>query len=239
VGTGADALVFRHALLGFVSILAGAGALWSINRSRRDHESLGFLALALGLVWSAVLLLTGESGYRLAHRHSQTATLPVPPAPPPAAGLQIVADPEAQAPVRALDYASLVAGQPDPVKSMAHGGRWIRTWISPEAVAAYRAGRPLPQGALVVLSSVEDRWGRPGSDPGPLYVLELKASGPAFTFYWPRIPMERRSEFGGESRAYWREGDAHLDACRTCHTTGMADPAQRSHWRAKKAVAAE
>ncbi len=234
-GTGAEALLFRHALLGAASVLAAAVALWSINRSRKDHESLGPLALLLGLAWCAVLLLAGDSGYRVAHGRPQSlapmvaATVAAPP-------IRTAIDPEASVPVRALDFASLEAIHPDPVKSPAHDGRWIRVWASPDAAAAYRAGQALPQGALLVLSSVEDRWGRPGPDGGPLCALEMKATGPSFTFYWPRVPMARRSEFGGESRAYWRDGDTHLEACRACHANGMADPTQRSRWRAKKVV---
>ena len=239
-GSGPDVLLFRHALVGVASLLVGIAALWAMNRRRKDHESLGFLALALGLAWCAFLLMAGEGGYRLAHRGAKA---PVPASPNSTASatstpsvLWVVRDPETDLPVRALDFASLEPIYPDPVRSLAHGSRWIRTWASPEAAAAYRAGEPLPQGALVVLSSAEDRWGRPGPDPGPLYALEMKASGPAFTFYWPRIPMNDRREFGGDSRVYWRGSDVHLDACRTCHTAGMADPSKRSRLRPKKIV---
>jgi hypothetical protein len=233
-GSGIDALLFRHFLLGGAAVLLGVGATWSMSRSRKDHESLGFLALVLGLIWSAALLLTGESGYRLAHpaRIPAVAAVSLPAVVIP----QIEPDPETKAPLRALDYAALEAIQPELVKSPAHGGRWIRAWASPEAAAAYRAGQPLPQGALVVLSSVEDRWGRPGPDAGPLYALEMKASGPSLTFYWPRVPLERRQGTGGESSIYWRGNEAHLDACRVCHATGMANPAKRSRWRPKRVV---
>jgi hypothetical protein len=64
----------------------------------------------------------------------------------------------------------------------------------------------------------------------------MKATGPSFTFYWPRVPMEQRRLFGGDSRVYWRGGDARLEGCRACHATGMANPAQRSRWRAKRLV---
>jgi hypothetical protein len=148
-------------------------------------------------------------------------------------------DPESLLPLRALDYASLEPIQPDPVKSPAHGGRWIRAYAMPEAAAAYRSGSTLPQGALVVLSTAEDRWGRPGPDAGPIYALEMKAAGPSLSVYWARVPANRRREFGGESRVYWRGSDAHLETCRNCHADGMADPGKRSRWRAKKVVPAE
>jgi hypothetical protein len=236
-GSSLAALMFRHALLAGGAVLLSAGAVWSMNRARKDHESLGLLALALGLGWSAVLLLTGESGYRLAHhiRVPLAAPVPVPAAlPPPAVVRPAEPDPEAKAPLRALDYAALEAIHSEPVKSPAHGGRWVRAWASPEAATAYRAGQPLPPGALVVLSSLEERWGRPGPDAGPLYALEMKASGPSLTLYWPRVPLAIRPNFGGEARVYWRGNDPHLESCRACHATGMANPAQRSRWRAKR-----
>jgi hypothetical protein len=237
-GAGPDALLFRHAVLGGASLLVGLAAIWAMNRSRKEHESLGILALVLGLAWSVLLLAAGEGGFRLAHEKVRVLAAPaaqvIAPAKPASPPPLVEPDPESNRPVRALDYASLESIQPDPVKSLAHGGRWIRAWTSPEAAAAYRAGQPLPQGALVVLSSVEDRWGRPGPEVGPLFALEMKTAGPELTFYWPRVPMARRREFGGDSKAYWRGKDAHLEACRTCHGAGMADPAQRSRWRPKR-----
>jgi hypothetical protein len=246
-GSGPEALLLRHAVLGAVALLVGVGAVWAMNRRRKDYESLGILALVLGLTWCAVLLLAGQGGYRLVQsRRTAPAALMAPaasmvsaalttPAPPPDAP-NIAQDPETDVPLRALDYAALEAIQPDFVKSPAHGGRWIRAWASPEAAAAYREGQPLPQGALVVLSSVLDRYGRPSPDQGPLYALEMKASGPSLSFYWPRIPKAFQREFGGDSRVYWRRQDAHLEACRTCHAAGMAAFSQRSRWRAKRAL---
>ncbi len=236
-GAGTEALFFRHAVLGCAALLLGLGAVWAMNRPRKDHQSLGLLALGLGLAWSAVLLVTGEGGYRLAHQHVRAVNPVMAPAPPAVAKTE--PDPEARLPVRALDFASLEVIHPDPVKSPAHGGRWVRAWSSPEAAAAYRSGQALPQGALVVLSTVEDRWGRPGPEGGPLYALEMKAKGPSLTFYWSRVPMKLRPEFGGDSRAYWRGEDPHLEACRSCHAAGMADPAQRSRWRPKRVVPEE
>ena len=246
LGGGAEGLLFRHALLGAVAFLTGAGAFWAMNRNRQDHQSLGILALSLGLLWCAALLLAGENGYRLAHGRSLLVAPTVAPAPLPVAvaplappPVRVVADPEAHLPVRALDFASLEPIHGEPVKSMAHGGRWIRAWASPSAAAAYRAGQSLPQGALVVLSSVDDRWGRPGTDLGPLYALEMLASGPSLTLYWPRIPVEQRKAFNGEAAVYWRGSDPHLESCRSCHAAGMADLSQRSRWRARKILTTE
>ena len=89
-----------------------------------------------------------------------------------------------------------------------------------------------------------ERWLRGREEAGRLAeadvaVVSFGKSGRTWlratlTFYWARVPMDRRPEFGGESRVYWRGQDPHLEACRTCHAEGMADPAQRSRWRAKR-----
>ena len=239
IGAGIEGLLFRHFLFALVTLLLAAGAAWAMSRPRKEHQSLGILTLLLGLAWSVGVLLVGESGYRLAHGVRANPTKPLPVAPLKAA-VEAPAlrpserDPEATTPWRLLDFTAMEAIHPDPVKSLAHGRRWIRAWVSPEAAATYRAGRALPVGALVVLSSVEERWGRPGPDIGPLYGLEMKPTGPSLTFYWPRIPQAASAEFGGESRVYWRGDDPHLEACRACHAGGLADAAQRSRWRAKK-----
>lgn len=235
-GTGPDALLFRHALLAVATLPLAVAALWAMNRYRKDHQNLGILALLLGLGWCAALLAAGQTGYSLAHTRLAVIQAAVPAVP---AQAPVPADPEAAAPLRALDFTALEAIHAEPVKSPAHGGRWIRAWANPTAAAAYRAGKTLPPGSLVVLSTLDDRWGRPGTEPGPLYSLETKASGPSLTFYWPRVPVDRLRETGGQTRAYWRGQDAPLESCRACHSAGMADPAKRSRWRVpKKAVPA-
>lgn len=234
---GPTPLLTRHMGLGLVCLPLAALALWSMHRPRKDHESLGVLTLLLGLLWAASLLATGRAGYRLAHQAKAPAAM----APAPAVvAVPPVPEPVSKAvPARLLDYGALEPMHPEPVKSTAHGGRWIRVWASPEALEPYRSGQPLPTGALIVMSSQEDRWGRPGVDAGPLYVLEQKPSGPALSLYWSRIPLEKRKDFDGAARAYWHDGDTHLDACRACHGQGIADPSQRSRWRVRKALPGE
>ena len=225
-----------HLTVALAGLVVGAAALWAMTRPRKEYQSLGLPSLALGLAWSALLVLAGDSGHGLAH--AKARVVPAPQAVLPAAVTPVVvrpptapAAPEASVLARALDFAALEPLHPDPVKSVAHGGRWVRSWVSAEAAGAYRVGAPLPTGAFVVLSSVEDRWGRPGPEVGPLYVLEMKASGPALSFYWARIPEARRKDFEGEARAWWPSGHPRLEGCLTCHPDGMADIARRSRWR--------
>ncbi|HEX9011330.1 MAG TPA: hypothetical protein VF804_13260 [Holophagaceae bacterium] len=228
-GPGVSPELAQHALWAAAGLPVAILSLWAMHRPRKEHQGFGILPLFLGIIWAVVALYAGRTGHGMVHPSGPRPA----PAPVPKAALAppVVVDPEAQVPVRALDYASLVPMQPEPLKSPVHGGRWIRVWVSESAVAAYRAGGPLPPGALVVMSTVEDRWGRPGPDPGPLYALEMKDGQPRLTFYWARVPADRQAETGGAARAYWRSPDPHLASCIACHAGGLADPARRSRWR--------
>jgi hypothetical protein len=97
-------------------------------------------------------------------------------------------------------------------------------------VEAYRAGQRLPEGAFLVMSSQEDRWGRPGIDAGPLYSMEMKGGKVRLAYYWPRVPEAKRGETGGADRAYWHGEDSHLGSCLTCHADGLAPAKDRSTW---------
>ncbi len=228
-----DPALPRHLLYATASLPVAIAALAAMHRRRKEHQGLGVLPLFLGLGWSALALLTGWTGQLLAHPAGAVLPRLVPPAvpaPPPAAPAKSAPEPAPGVPVRVLDYAALEPIQAWPVKSMAHGGRWIRVWVTPSAAAAYRAGAPLPDGTLAVMSTVEDRWGRPGPDPGPLYALEMKGGAPQFTFYWGRVPAASQAAMGGETRIFWRSPDPHLAGCATCHAQGPAPADQRSSW---------
>lgn len=209
------------------SLVLGVLTLRSLHRKRAEHQGIGILALLLGLLWAGTTIVAGYYGNHLTHPGLPKA-LPaagsVKPVPPPV-------DPEASAPLRALDYQSLVPMHAEPVKSVPHGNRWIRVWVSAGAEDAYREGKPLPSGSLAVMSTVEDRWGRPGFEQGPLYALEVKPDGKtSLTFYWPRVPEARRNETQGQDRAYWRGDDERLQSCLACHAGGTAPAKDRSRW---------
>ncbi len=233
---GATPDLQRHLLYSAAALPVAVAGLWAMHRPRKEHQGLGVLPLFLGLIWASLVLMAGWTGEQLAHPGPGLARLPLPQpapaAPVPSRPVPPPVNPEAALPIRALDYAALQPIGTELMKSQAHGGRWIRLWADDAAAAAYRTGSPLPEGSLVVMSSVEDRWGRPGPDPGPLYALEMKGGQPRLTFYWPRVPAARLAETGGQARVYWRSPDPHLDACLACHAGGLlTDPMTRSRWK--------
>jgi hypothetical protein len=208
------------------SLLLGLPTLRSLHRKRAEHQGIGVLGLLLGLLWAATTIAAGYYGNHLIHPPAPKAQAApaLPKSAPPV-------DVEAAAPLRALDYQSLVPMHAEPVKSVPHGNRWIRVWVSPGAEETYREGTTLPASSLVVMSTLEDRWGRPGFEQGPLYVLETKPGGiSSLTFYWPRVPEARRNETQGQERAYWRGADEGLKSCLECHAGGMAPAKDRSRW---------
>lgn len=234
--------LFRiHLAGGAAALVLGALCLRSLYRKRQEHQGIGFPALLAGLFWCLAALTTSYSGSLLVGHSSAPALFLAPPQarqtpaalPTPVLAPQLAPaaqpDPEAKAPLRILDFASLQPMQSEPVKSLAHGNRWIRVWLTPAAAQAYQAGTPLPPGTLAVMSTVEDRWGRPGYEPGPLYALELNAEGkPKLTFYWSQVPVARRGETFGADKAYWRGDDPGLKACQACHAQGAAPLKDRS-----------
>jgi hypothetical protein len=226
-GAAGTSLPRLHQLLALASLALGLITLKAANRPRQDHQGIGVLPLLLGILWSGAVVCTGYFGGQMAHAQKSASTLPAVPAPalPPK-------DPEAEAPLRALDYARLEPAHLEPVKSPPHGNRWIRAWVTPSAGEAYAAGRTLPAGTMVVLSTMEDRWGRPSYDSGPLYILETLPGGrTSLAFYWPRVPEARRGETGGADHVYWRSADPALKACLDCHNQGIAPARDRSQWK--------
>lgn len=176
------------------------------------EHGVGLPTLLLGLLWLGAWGFCGKLGGIMVFGNEETARIAA------EAEARRKNDAEADLPLRALDYASLEPVQAAPVLSGAHGRRWVRTWVPPSAIDAYRAGAPLPPGAYAVLASHEDDHGKPALDPGPLYFKEILADGrPGFAFYWPRVPQARRGEVAGEDFVYWRSPDPRLAACAACH----------------------
>jgi len=226
---GTTVSLVSHQFFSTLSLVLGVLCLLALFKKRKEHESLGLLTLIFGLLWAASILTAHHFGSGMGRAAEEAPKKVVAPPPPLPTKVQ-KEDPEAQTPVRALDFQRLIPLHLEPVKSVPHGGRWIRVWVNREASDAYRAGQTLPEGALVVMSSLEDRWGRPSFEGGPLYALEMKSGKPSLTFYWGLVPEARRPETGGSERAYWRGADSNLQPCLACHAQGMAPAKDRSRW---------
>ncbi|MDP2874806.1 MAG: hypothetical protein Q8O00_01400 [Holophaga sp.] len=224
-GGSGDAAIFRlHQIFAGSSLLMGIVTLKALFRRRADHQNIGFLGLLFGLIWAGTTLGAGYYGGKLRQPSEQLE-------PPPAAPA-IVEKPVSTTEMlpRMLDYLSLEPMHSEPVRNPLHGNRWIRVWVTSGAEEAYRKGEKLPDGSLLVMSSTEERWGRPGPDAGPLYAMEMKAGKPVFAYYWPRVPLAKRGETGGAERAYWQGEDSKLSSCMTCHLDGLVPTRDRSTW---------
>lgn len=218
-----------HQLAGLAAFALGLLTLHSLYRSRKEHEGLGTWSLLLGVLWAGIAGWGALQGHALSRKPPvarPAAAVPAPAAAP--------ADPEAQLPLRALDYARLEPMHAEPIRSAAHAGLWVRAWVSAGAEALWREGGRLPQGAYAVLSTQQDRWGRPGPEAGPLLFVEGTAGSPRFALYWGRIPVGMRGAYGGAERVYWRGGEAGLAECLRCHGEGLSAPADRTQARRRR-----
>ena len=224
-------MIWKHQMAAIISAVLSLLTLMATYRKRLEHQGLGLVALFFGLLWSWSSVMAGFYGGTMTHP-SLNPPIGGRPSQGPLTAVIEATDPEADAPLRALDYGSLEPIQTEPVRSTTHGNRWIRVWVTPSGSDAYRAGKPLPAGAYAVMTSLEDRWGRPGFDSGPIYMLETLADGkPSLTYYWPRVPEAKRGETNGEASAYWRGKNPNLESCMGCHFWGQAPLDERSTWR--------
>lgn len=213
-------LVRHHQLWAGGAFLLGLVTLWAVYRRRQEHQGIGFPAFFFGCLWAAASVMAGRFGGQMAH--------PLPGAAPAPKAAKAGADPEADLPIRYLDYGSLLPVGDAWARIPAHDGRWGRVWVTASGIEAYQAGRPLPPGAYAVLATAQDRAAQPGPDPGPLYAVEILADGtPKFTVYWANVPEAEQAKFGGQDFVYWRSPDAALQGCASCHAGGASDPAQR------------
>ncbi len=230
--------IWKHQMAAIASAVLGLLTILACYRKRLEHQGLGLMALFFGLLWCGASLTAGFYGGQMAH----PSLTPVSSTPAPGTSSVVAepADPEMDAPLRALDYGSLEPFHLEPVRSTTHGNRWIRVWVTASGLDAYRDGKPLPSGAYAVMTSLEDRWGRPSFESGPIYMLETLADGkPSLTYYWPRVPEAKRGETGGQASAYWRGKNPNLESCMGCHFKGQAPLNERSTWRTPRRVKPE
>ena len=227
-----------HQYFGGATVFFGCLCLRFSYLKRKDHQGLGALALLAGLLWAISAGGAGASGIKLARESAAEAKAAAKPQTKESTSGQAEGDEaisnQRNRLLRILEYSSLVPMQQEPIRSPAHSNRWIRVWVSPEAAESYVTGSQLPEGALVVMSSVEDRWGRPSYDIGPLYTLEILPTGHRVGMHWSYVPESKRGEVGGLSRVSWREPNENLASCAECHANGMAPPNLRNRNKPKK-----
>ena len=106
--------------------------------------------------------------------------------------------------------------------SRTHGHRWVNTYVSKEAVAAYQKSDTIPEGGLVIKESFEDSQGKPSQTPGPLYVMHKgplsespRTGGWQYALLWGN-PVPGNPE-NIQGPVTWLPGERHLNSCVKCH----------------------
>ena len=222
-----------HEFSALAGLVVGALCLWLLGRAWRSYSGqdaherrhagrrfwergVGLPALLVGLIWLGSWGFCGKLGGIMVFGNEETNRAAA------EADKAKRNDAEADLPIRALDFASLEPAEGGPVRSKAHGDRWRRIWVTASGIDAYKAGKPLPAGAYAVMSTYTDEQGKPGTEPGPLYMKEVKSDGTtAFAFYWARVPQELQKDFGNQDAVYWRSPDPKLATCLGCHEKGQ------------------
>ncbi|MCX6546965.1 MAG: hypothetical protein NTW40_02815 [Acidobacteria bacterium] len=223
-----------HITASMVGFVIGGICTWLLWRAWRREDSPGFAerrhagrrfwergagvpALVVAILWLGAWGFSGKLGGIMVFGNEETNKAAA------EADRAKRNDAEADLPIRALDYASLEPAEAAPVRSKAHGDRWRRIWVTASGIDDYQAGKPLKPGGYAVMATFTDEKGKPGTEPGPLYMKETKADGStAFLFYWARVPENLRKEVGGQDSVYWRSPDPKLITCLGCHEKDAA-----------------
>lgn len=201
-----NGLLRDHVLWASAATLASFAALAAGVRTLRKRPWPLSFQLVLGLACAVLFGLTGQHGGEMVYGSSEEAA-------------------RSGAVLGPLDQASgyrekLVRMNSKTWNSRTHGHRWVNTFVSKEAVAAYRASRSLPEGTVVVKESFEDQRGKPSPVPGPLYVM-VKSEGAAaangwlYALSWDK-PVKGNPE-GIQMPVTWLPGNPHLGSCVKCH----------------------
>jgi uncharacterized membrane protein len=228
-----------HALLGTLGLLISAATLWGAIRLAQGKSGPFAIQLILGLATAVLFGAAGHEGGEMVYGSDEgtaasTAPTTIVPAVSTPASLAptpvgtytpqktaAISQPNLMEKAK-INLAQLVKMNTKPWVSQTHGGRWVNTYVSKEAVKAYQNSDPLPAGALVVKESFEDGGGKPTTVAGPLYVMQKgpKGSSPE-TDDW-RFAMEWDKPVAGNPETIsgpvtWLPGNASLNSCVKCH----------------------
>jgi hypothetical protein len=116
------------------------------------------------------------------------------------------------------DFATYAKLTDKPFLSLDHGNRWVDVYVNDIGRAAYDSSAPIPVGTIIVKTSVVDDGGHPGTQPGPIYVMEKRAGyAPDEDDWWYAIHWAAPDDpkYGGP--IYWRGKSPKVDYCHACH----------------------
>lgn len=171
-------------------------------------------AAAMKLFAIGLVALLGCGGTHAATPAKPTPTPATSPSTPPA-------DPNdsTYAPLDVgADYQTYRKFTDAPFLSAAHGNRWVDVYVNSVGADVYTTTDEIPVGTIVVKTSWIDDGGKPGTEPGPIFVMEKRAPGYApdhgdwyMAIHWATAP----ASFGGP--LYWRGTSPKVEYCYDCH----------------------
>jgi uncharacterized membrane protein len=205
-----------HAILGTLATVLSIATLIGALQQVKGKAWPPVLQLVLGLVLAALFGVTGHEGGEMVYgpEESPSVSSGSTPLSPPLNG----------------DLFSLIQDYRQTMvkinarmwNSRTHGHRWVNTYVSKEAVTAYKNSDEMPEGALVVKESFENGGGKPSQTPGPLYVMRKgkvsdspQTGGWQFALRWDH-PVPGNPE-NIQMPVTWLSGDGHLNSCVRCH----------------------
>ncbi|MGH7738529.1 MAG: cytochrome P460 family protein [bacterium] len=216
-----------HALLGTLGFLASMGTFWGAIRLAQGKPWPFWGLLILGVATAGLLGAAGHEGGEMVFGsdHDAPASVSTPKASPTHPSVSTLRSSlPADNPLRRAkrDWSGLVEINTRPWISKTHGGRWVNTYVSKNAVQAYRNSETLPMGALVVKKSFENDHGKPSTTAGPIYVMEKgpladspETGGWRFAMQWD-VPVAGNPE-KITGPVTWLPGNAALNSCAKCH----------------------
>jgi uncharacterized membrane protein len=203
----------EHALWGTFSLIFTLILLAAAWKIFRDEAWPHWLNLSLALVLAIAFSVTGHEGGEMVYGFDREGA---------------AASAATTGTIDLFDslgnfHDNLVKMNNRPWNSRAHGHRWVNTYVSRDAVEAYKNSNPLPVGSWVVKESFEDDNGQPSGTLGPLYVMKKVALAEAprthgwlYAFKWDKPAPNNPERL--KDAVKWLPGDGHLASCLKCHS---------------------
>ena len=205
-----------HALLGIAATLLSIITFIGAGRLLCGKTWPFSLQLVSGLALAVLFGVTGHEGGEMVYGSDENPKAVSAPSPTSSTG--------------AGNLFSLVEGYRQNLVKMnarswnsrTHGHRWVNTFVSKEAVSAYKNSDPLPEGTWVVKESFQDEGGKASQTPGPLYVMHKgkvadspETGGWQYALRWDKPVTGNPENIQGP--VTWLPGDPNLASCVRCH----------------------